>query len=498
MSSTHLERAVQALQLEKWADAREHLVDALLAEPFNLEMVSLLGVVHRREGNNTAAIACCEHVLARLPWHQRALTTRALLHLDANHPAAAIELLRVALVRAPLEAALWRNLGLAAMQAQNSGLANQAYRRCIELVPTSVATWSSWGLCLRQCGELQSAIQCFEYCCQQEPQQPEHHFNLALALLQAGDFKRGWQEYHWRLACTSPRTMLPIPVRAAPYNLRQLWNRRVILIAEQGLGDTIQFIRYGPTLRPWVQELVLCIPTKLHELCASMDCWTAVVNAEQAMAWPTTIKVPLLSLPGLLEVEPEEGRGHPYLPIKQDRVAFWRQRFGRDHPGILIVGLNWQGNPEAERAAGFQGRSLHLELLAPLAGVAGVCFVGLQKGPGQEQLQTCSFRKAFVDCQDEISSLWDFSETAAITRACDLVISTDTSLAHLSGAIGQPTWLLLQAIPDWRWGVSGRNTAWYNTMELFRQRTPGNWAGVIAEVREALSRLASKHKKAGH
>ena len=498
MRSTHHERADQALQLGNWAQARAHLIAALLEEPNNLQLVSLLGVVHRREGAQAAAIACCDHVLVRKPWHQRALTTRALLHLDADHPTAALELLRIAVSLAPKETALWRNLALAAMQARQLGMANQAYQRCLQLEPTSISTWSSWGRCLRLAGDLPTAIQCFEHCCVQEPNRPEHHFNLALSLLQAGAFQRGWQEFHWRLACASPRTMLPIPFERAPQNLQQLWNRRVILVAEQGLGDTIQFIRYGAILRPWVQELVLCVPSKLHELCASMGGWAAVVDSQQAEAWPRALRVPLLSLPGLLEMEPKLGDGQPYLPVDQNRLAYWRQRFLADHPGELIVGLNWQGNPNAEQPDGFQGRSLHLEQLAPWAEIAGVRFVALQKGAGQEQLTSCSFRQAFAASQDEVSSLWDFPETAAIARACDLVISTDTSLAHLSGAIGQRTWLMLQAIPDWRWGLSGRATAWYNSMELFRQPCPGDWGSVIADVGEALKQLAPAHKKAGH
>ena len=490
-------RALQALQLGNWAGARHHLTDALLAEPNNLELVSLLGVALRREQDHPAAVACCSYVLMRQPRHVRALTCRALLHLDAQDPTSALDLLRLAVTLDPQQTALWRNLGLAASQAGQPDLAAKAYQRSLQLEPTSVDSWSNLGRSLRQSGDLDAAIRCFEHCCQLEAGRPEHHFNLALALLQAGKFVQGWREFHWRLACSSPRTMLPIPLEAAPKQLKEVWNRRVILVAEQGLGDTIQFMRYGPALRPWVREIVLCVPDKLHDLCASMDDWSEVVNAEQAQRWPSAVRIPMLSLPGLLEIQPKEGDGQPYLPVDQEREAQWHQRFQHDHPEQLIVGLNWQGNPQAEQTDGFRGRSLPLELLAPLAAVPGVRFVALQKGPGQEQLAACSFRQRFVASQDQVSDIWDFPETAAISRACDLVITTDTSLAHLSGAIGQVTWLLLQAIPDWRWGLRGSRTAWYDRMRLFRQPSSGDWEGVINDVSEELRLLVSTQQKTG-
>lgn len=136
-----------------------------------------------------------------------------------------------------------------------------------------------------------------------------------------------------------------------------------------------------------------------------------------------------------------------------------------------------------------QGRSLPLEALAPLAAAFEGSLLSLQKGPGSEQLASCSFRQRFVRCQEQVEAAWDFDDAAALIAACDLVLTTDTAVAHLAGGMGHPTWLLLQHVPDWRWGLEGESTFWYPSLRLFRQRQRGDWADVIARVAAELGRL---------
>ena len=150
-----------------------------------------------------------------------------------------------------------------------------------------------------------------------------------------------------------------------------------------------------------------------------------------------------------------------------------------------IIGINWQGNPNAEKQS-LRGRSIPLEYFAPIAKTMNAKFVSLQKGFGSEQLDKCSFRQDFIDAQIMVDQIWDFEETAAIIANCDLIITTDTVVAHLSGGLGKKTWLLMQYVPDWRWGLKGDSTFWYPSIKLFRQTRPDDWNGVINRINLAL------------
>jgi ADP-heptose:LPS heptosyltransferase len=160
-------------------------------------------------------------------------------------------------------------------------------------------------------------------------------------------------------------------------------------------------------------------------------------------------------------------------------VAQWRDRLGSSE--APLIGLHWQGNPSSE-ISGLQGRSFPLELFAPIAAALQIRLVALQKGPGHEQLQACSFRDRFVACQPQVDASWEFLDAAAILRHCDLLITNDTALAHLAGALGHPTWLLLHHVPDWRWGLQGDTTPWYPSLRLWRQHRRGDWPELLQRV----------------
>ncbi|MFM7265361.1 MAG: tetratricopeptide repeat protein, partial [Cyanobium sp.] len=197
--------------------------------------------------------------------------------------------------------------------------------------------------------------------------------------------------------------------------------------------------------------------------------------------------LPLLSLPGLLRVSPDNPlHNDPYLRTTPERLAYWQHRLA-DVPRPL-VGIAWQGNPQAELTT-LRGRSLPLEAFAPLAQRTDLTFLSLQKGPGSEQLAACSFRHRFVDAQDAIDQAWDFLDAAAIAACCDLVITSDSALAHLAAGMGLPTWLLLQHLPEWRWGLQGDSSPWYPSMRLFRQATPGDWNALLDHVADSFRQL---------
>lgn len=261
-------------------------------------------------------------------------------------------------------------------------------------------------------------------------------------------------------------------------------------MAEQGLGDTLQFIRCAPLLRQRFARLVLHGHRKLAALLLEaglIDAHRSDPVESAGSPW-----IPLLSLPAILGLHPGSPVNRdPYLRVDPERVQAWQQRLG-PCTGLRLA-INWQGDPRHERLAS-RGRSLPLEAMAPLARVPGVQLVSMQKGPGQEQRASCSFRQAFVTAQEQVDAAWDFRETAAILMTCDLVISSDTALAHLAGALGRPTWLLLPRHPEWRWERDGERTGWYPCMRLFHQSSPGDWSGVLERVMEALAtRARARH-----
>jgi hypothetical protein len=181
----------------------------------------------------------------------------------------------------------------------------------------------------------------------------------------------------------------------------------------------------------------------------------------------------------------------PYLFTTEAAAARWKQILGADLPHEhrseqgCLVGIHWQGNPVAEQAE-LRGRSLPLEAFSPLAAERACTFLSLQKGFGSEQLDGCSFRDRFDTCQLQVNETWDFVETAAIIAHCDLIITSDSAVAHLAGGMGKRTWLLLHQVPDWRWGLDGERTFWYPSMRLFRQREAGNWSELMQRVAAAL------------
>jgi hypothetical protein len=252
------------------------------------------------------------------------------------------------------------------------------------------------------------------------------------------------------------------------------------VVAEQGLGDSLQFVRYLPALQARGYRLSLCVQPALQQLLRESGCSVPLLTPEQAATTTAGVWLPLLSLPRYLHLDSSNPGGFlPYLQPPSSLVAQWGERLApQDAP---LIGLHWQGNPSSE-LAGLQGRSLPLALFAPIAASLQIRLVALQKGPGHEQLQACSFRDRFVACQPQVDASWDFRDAAAIIRHCDLLITNDTAVAHLAGALGHPTWLLLHHVPDWRWGLQGDTTPWYPSLRLWRQRRRGDWPELLQRV----------------
>ncbi|HJN32691.1 MAG TPA: hypothetical protein QF700_01080 [Prochlorococcus sp.] len=255
-------------------------------------------------------------------------------------------------------------------------------------------------------------------------------------------------------------------------------------MTEQGLGDTLQFLRYAIALRNKGISVSLCAQPKLHNLIKNSGVDPSPLTPQQANEVTECQWIPLLSVPRHLDVSPQNPIiTEPYIKTTDKLKAKWADILATEQRPI--IGVNWQGNPKIE-VTGLRGRSLALEAFAPITRSSQISFLSLQKGFGSEQLETCSFRDRFVSCQSQVHEASNFLETAAIIDNCDLVITSDTSVAHLAGGLGKTTWLLLHKVPDWRWGLEGETTFWYPSMRLFRQKELGNWDQVLERVAEEL------------
>jgi len=445
-----------------------------------------LGLCWRGQGNDAAARQCYEQVLALEPSHGLALSCLAQLDHEAGQLDAALSRFAQAAQQRPADPVLLNNWAMALQEAGELERALATYRQALQLRPGYADAHSNLAGALLEQGDLKAGMASFRRAIQLDPLHASAHNNLAMALLEAGQFEEGWRLYDWRFRC-NPNLLEPLPGPRWHGGVPEA--AELVLVEEQGLGDTLQFIRYAPLLKDHFSRVSFCGGEKLAGLLRRSGLVNAIYT-HAALADRTDYQwIPLLSAPGVLGVHREEpGATDPYLAVDPALVALWRSRLRR--PGQLLVGLNWQGNPSHERTNS-RGRSMALECLAPLADLPHVRFVGLQKGVGSEQLGACSFRHAFVEAQGEVDQAWDFEHTAAIVAATDVMISTDTSAAHLAAALGHPTWILLKQFPEWRWGRSGEATPWYPTARLFRQQQSGNWKAVVQRVQAALCQLQS-------
>ena len=248
-------------------------------------------------------------------------------------------------------------------------------------------------------------------------------------MLLVGDYKNGWEKYEWR----AKKRKEPIKPHAIPKcdqcssNVTLNQTNELILVTEQGLGDTLQFMRYVTALRNKNISVSLCAQPKLHSLIQASGIDSSPLTPKQANQVSKGQWMPLLSVPKHLEVSPSNPIiTEPYIKTTEELTLKWAHTRGAKK--TPVVGINWQGNPKVEKT-GLQGRSLALEAFAPITKNDQISLLSLQKGFGSEQLETCSFKDRFISCQEQINCTWDFLETAAIIANCDLVITSDTSVA---------------------------------------------------------------------
>ncbi len=405
--------------------------------------IVLAGRLLKRIERLDEAAACFEYVLEREPQHLFALSELAWIR-DAQHRFdEAVALYQRALALAPQRAGLVNNLAFALTALARYDEAQEGYQRALQL----------------------------------DPALPEASFQLGMLLLRRGDMARGWPLFESR-----KRTAVGAPNYrqwpAAQWQGEPLAGKRLLLVREQGVGDQIQFIRYAAVLHAMGAEVDVWVAPELAPLCQRAPGVARALEAAPDDAqwarydyWCDMMSVPLhLHLDG-------------HTPPATVPYLFATHEANVRHlcaAATRSIGLVWAGNPRHVFDA---FRSLPLATLAPLAACEGIAWFSLQKGAAAEQLAPLAARWPIHACGE---SLGDFSATAALVASLDLVITVDTSVAHLAGALGKPVWVLLAAQPDWRWGLGRAHSPWYPTARLFRQTTLGDWSNVVDELVAAL------------
>ncbi len=436
----HAQLASLLHQQNQIDEAIHHYQAALIHYPQSFQLHHDLGV----------ALGACKQTDSAINYYYRAL------HLHPNSPEA------------------HNNLGVALSHQEELEAAIAEYHLALALSPQYPDAYNNLAVALDKIGEYEEAIRHYRTCIALKPDYPEAHTNLGIALLLAGDFSQGWAEYEWRYQWQA--SAHHHSVYQPRWNGDSFTEYTLLIYSEQGFGDSIQFLRYLPFVVERGGKILMECPQPLMRLFAPFVGEVTLIPRHQPIP-DFDVWVCLMSLPYILGTTLETIPAViPYLQATTEPPVVL------PHSDRLKVGLVWGGNPHHGNDA---QRSCRLADWLPLISLDGVEFYSLQKGDRTQEL-------AGIDGITNLDPyLQDFADTAAIIAQLDLIITVDTSIVHLAGAMGKPTWLLLSFVPDWRWMLEREDTPWYPTVRLFRQTTRGNWQEVIAQVKVALTHYRS-------
>jgi tetratricopeptide (TPR) repeat protein len=421
------------------------------------------------------AVASYQQALALQPDYAEAHNNLGNALHDLRRLDEAVASYQQALARKPDYAEAHNNLGNALRDARRPEEAAGSCRRALELRPDYAEAHNNLGNALHDLRRLEEAVASYRRAVALQPDLLEAHNNLAMVLLLQGDFVGGWEQYTWRNQ-----------IKGFGHFPQPLWEgddlagRTILLHAEQGFGDTLQFIRYVPLVAKRGGRIIVECPPELHRLLQHGLGHHTLVARGQALP-PFDLHCPLMDLPRVLgttlETIPAEV---PYVQADPALARSWQKRLVSD-PHRLRIGLAWSGSPTHKND---HNRSLPPAALAPLAQLQGVSFYSLQKSPAAGRSPPPG-----LNVVDYTAEFHDFADTAALFANLDLIITVDTAACHLAGATARPVWTLLPCVPDWRWLLDRTDSPWYPTMRLFRQPKAGDWDRVMAQVAAELAKF---------
>jgi Flp pilus assembly protein TadD len=504
------------IRLGRMGEAIDALRPAVQLMPCSPEAHNDLGYVLAASGRHEEAVSAYQQAILLRSEYALAHNNLATALVELGRLAEAVQEYREALRLQPDYAEAHHNLGLVLMALQRQDEAINCYRQAIRLKPDFAAAYadlavallregeltdaeeclrtavqikpdfaeahSAMGSLLQETGDPDGALRCYEEALRLKPDCAIAHSSRAMLWLVQGNLEQGWPEYEWRWRCkdTFERAFDQPRWDGSPMD-----GRTILLHAEQGLGDTIQLVRYAPMVRERGGRIVLECQKPLERLLARSPGIDQLVTQGSALP-PFDVRLPLLSLPGVFRTTLATVPGAtPYVFADPDLVEYWRQELRT--PSGRKIGIVWQGSPTYNSD---RRRSIPLTEFAPLARVPGVHLISLQKGLGVEQLKALPEDFRVVDLNERLDqAAGPFMDTAAVIMNLDLVIAPDTAIAHLAGALGARVWVALATSPSWRWLLDRDDSPWYPTARLFRQRENGSWLGVMEQMAQALAKL---------
>jgi tetratricopeptide (TPR) repeat protein len=495
-------------QLDAAADACR---EAIAIRPDCAEAHNNLGAVFRLQGRLEESVAAARRAIAARPQFAEAYTSLSATLKLQNKFTEAIAAARQAIALRPGYDEAHNNLGNALQAAGQLEDAIAAYRLAIQFNPSFADAHYNLGTIFSEKDQLDEAIFHLRRAVELKPGFADAHYNLANALmargqyddamdqcrsalalvpahneahytlgalhLLRGEFTKGWPEFEWRCRIRDSR----LPNFSQPrWDGSALDGRTILLYADFGQGDAIQFFRYWPLVAARGGKIIIQCHGSLKRLFQISAPSCQILSQNEPLP-PFDCHCPFMSLPHIFATDLSNIPTETYLRADAADIAHWQKQIANiPHPRI---GLVWQGNPNYLND---RNRSIPFSHFVPLAGIPGANFISLQKGSAAD-----AARHSPVPLIDRTDQLHDFAETAALIANLDLVISSDTAVPHLTGALGKPVWIMLPAVPDWRWLLHRSDSPWYLTMRLFRQRTRGDWPGVIENVAEQLRHFSS-------
>ena len=463
MPEDELTRAMALHQAGDLAEAERAYRAILALNPNDADAASYLGVLLHQLHRSEEAIGLLRHAVAIRPDAAAIHSNLGIALAGAKQWAAAEQSLRAALRLQPGFLPAILNLGNVLLAGDRLTESREMYNAARRTYPESAEAWNGLGDVYQSMREVGPAVAAYRRAIALR-NLPVARVGLASTYLLAGHLAEGWPLYEsrWELSGRSPGAGFDRP----RWDGSDLDSRTILLHAEQGLGDTIQFIRYVPLVKARGGKTIVLVPPMLRRLLNGQQGVDRVVSDREAVG-DVDVQCPLLSLPGVfgttLEMIPN---AVPYLHVDAEKVSAWRSRFAGTKPR---VGIAWAGSRQHRNDA---KRSIAFNNLHSLLRTPDIDWVSLQ-------VDRCEHEDAL---NDWTSRLHDLTDTAALIANLDLAICIDTAVAHLAGALGKPTWLLLPYSPDWRWMWQREDSPWYPTMRLFRQATPGDWSGPIQRV----------------
>jgi tetratricopeptide (TPR) repeat protein len=467
------------IELKRPAEALVVFEQARALSPDDINLAASEARALQELGRLAEALARYDAVLAREPDHVESLTNRAHALAGLGRPEEALASLDRALALRPSFTEALSNRGnvLRALDRHDEAIAD--YQHALAIRPDGVVALNNLGVAYNGLNRCEEALACFDQALSLKADHAEVHFNRSLLLMTAGALREGFAEYEWRWRQSSWADRCRNFPQPLWLGQQPLAGKTILLHAEQGLGDTLQFVRYAPLVARRGARVILEVQPSLKPLLVGIDEMAAVVGQGEPLP-DFDLHCPLLSLPHAFGTDCDTIPADiPYLRVPPDRLARWHDRLG--DPGGVRVGIAWEGSAAHKNN---RSRSIALRRFATLLSVPGVAFVSLQKDVSPAD---AAILREHANVSMIGEDLVNFADTAAVMAELDLIISVDTSVVHLAGALGIPVWVLLPFSPDFRWLLGREDSPWYRSARLFRQPRIGDWESALARAQAELA-----------